>query len=143
MDQIIKNQPDWDKTINNNFAKFVKDKASSDVIYLNGASKSAKNGYPLWWRCNHLGIVDVYLIGGYIDLPTVPAGRKIDIFNIPGAGQVEFVQAQLFDDFLADTLYLTKSDNKTGTIAIHNSAKTDASAHTSGYQIIMMCPNNL
>ena len=143
MDQIIKHQPDWDKTINDNFAKFVKDRATSDLIYLNGASKSNKNSFPLWSQCYHLGIVDVYTIGGYIDLPTVPAGRKIDIFNIPGAGQVGHVQAHLFDDFLSDTLYITKSDNKPGTIAIHNSATSDAAAHTSGYQILVICPNNL
>ena len=142
MDQIIKHQPDWDKTINDNFAKFVKDRATSDLIYLNGASKSDRNSFPMWSECYHLGVVDMYTIQGYIDLPTIKAGQEIDILNVPNAGTVEFAECQLFDDFLTNTLYLHKS-NKLGTIAIHNSSTTDVSAHTSGYNIIMMCPNNL
>lgn len=142
MDQIIKNQPDWDKTINDNFAKFVKDKTTSDLIYLNGASKSNKNSFPMWSQCYHLGVVDMYVIDGYIDLPTIKAGQQIDILNVPNAGAVEFAECQLSDDFLVNTLYLIKS-NKPGTIAIHNSSATDVSAHTSRYQIIMTCPNNL
>lgn len=143
MDQIIKHQPDWDKTINDNFAKFVKERATSDLIYLNGASKSDKNSFPMWSQCYHLGVVDLYVIQGYINLPIVKAGQKIDILNIPNAGAVEFVEAQIFDDFLSDTLYLVKSDSKPGTIAIHNSATSDAAAHTSAYQILMTCPNEL
>lgn len=142
MDQIVKHQPDWDKTINDNFAKFVKDNTTSDLIYLNGASKSNKNSFPMWSRCYHLGVVDMYTIDGYIDLPTIKAGQQIDILNVPNAGAVEFAECQLSDDFLVNTLYLIKS-NKPGTIAIHNSSTTDVSAHTSRYQIIMTCPNNL
>lgn len=143
MDQIVKHQPDWDKTINDNFAKFVKGRGSSDVIYLNGASKADTHGFPLWWRCYHLGVVDMYIIEGYINLPTVSAGRKIDIFSIPGATKIDFIQAQLFDDFLSDTLYITKSNKADGTVAIHNSSTTDAAAHPSAYNILMMCPNTL
>lgn len=142
MNGIDSKQPDWDKPINDNFAKFVKDKATSDLIYLNGASKSNKNNFPIWSQCYHLGVVDMYTIQGYIDLPTIKAGQQIDILNVPNAGAVEFVQCQLSDDFLTNTLYLLKS-NKPGTIAIHNSSTTDVSAHTSAYNIIMMCPNNL
>lgn len=143
MEQIDKHQQDWDKPINDNFAKFVKDRASSDVIYLNGASKADTSGFPLWWQCFHLGVEDLYVIQGYINLPVVKAGRKIDIFSIPGATKIEGIQAQLFDDFLSNTLYITKSDNADGTVAIHNSSATDAAAHPSAYNILIMCPNTL
>lgn len=143
MDQIVKHQPDWDKTINDNFAKFARDNATSDLIYLNGASKSNRNSFPMWSQCYHLGVVDMYTIQGYIDLPTIKAGQVIDILNIPNAGVANFAECQLFDDFLTNTLYLVRNDQKPGTISIHNSSATDVSAHTSGYNIIMLCPNNL
>lgn len=139
MEQIDKHQQDWDKTINDNFAKFEEGSFTDNVIYLNGANKSTKHGFPLNWKRFDLGVVALYEIEGYIDLPTIKAGQEIDIINIPGAGALQFAIAQLADDFLSNNLYIHKS-SKPGTLCIHNSSTSDVAAHTSMYQILMTCP---
>ena len=141
MDQIIKNQPDWDDTINKNFSKFSNEVFSDNVIYLNGAKKNDAPGTQLFWRCSNLGEIKLYQIQGYLQLPTIADGQTIDVFNIPGiTGDVRAAMIMLKDGFLNDKIYLDYSSNP-GTFHIINYSGQAQQSWLARYGIWVICDN--
>lgn len=140
MKQIVKNQPDWDNPINENFSKFKNDDPSGNVIYLNGASKDDSN-FPMWWGCYHVGDIKFYVIDGYIGLPDVANGQQIDVFNIPGINsKVLSAFAQTKDGSRGDSFYLTDGTTN-GTFGVVNFSGETVRAHKARYTVLVICEN--
>lgn len=140
MEQLVKNQPDWDETFNRNFGKFGNSYYTDNVIYLNGTQKDT-NGGQIWWRCSTLGETKLYQIEGYVQLPTVAAGQTIDVFNIPGITSiVRSAIITLKDGFKADNVYLDKSSNP-GTFCINNYSSQTQNSWKAKYCIWVICDN--
>lgn len=141
MDQIIKNQPDWDDTINKNFSKFSNEGYSDNVIYLNGAQKADDSGAQLWWRCSNLGEIKLYQIQGYVNLPTIADGQTIDVFNIPGiTDTVRSMMLMLKDGFQDNKIYFDYSSTP-GTFHIINYSGKAQQPWTARYCIWVICDN--
>lgn len=142
MDKIIKNQPDWDDTINKNFSKFSNDDFSDNVIYLNGTQKHDNpGGTQLYWRCSTLGEIKLYQIQGYVQFPTLAAGQTIDVFNIPGiTGTVHSIMVMLKDGFQDNGIYIDYSSNP-GTFHIINYSGKAQQSWTARYGIWVICDN--
>ena len=140
MEQLVKNQPDWDETFNRNFSKFGNSDYTDNVIYLNGAQKDTSGG-QIWWRCSNLGETKLYQIEGYVQLPTVAAGQTIDVFNIPGlTSTVRSAMIVLKDGFKAGSIYLDKSGNP-GTFCISNYSGQTQNSCRAKYCIWVICDN--
>lgn len=140
MEQLVKNQPDWDEPLNRNFEKFWNSQFTDNIIYLNGAQKDTSGG-QLYWRCCALGETKLYHIEGYVQLPTVAAGQTIDVFNIPGiTSTVRSTMITLKDGFRGDGIYLDKSSNP-GTFCISNYSGQEQKSWKAKYCIWVICDN--
>ena len=141
MDQIIKNQPDWDDVINKNFAKFKQEGYTNNVIYLNGAAKD-DNKSPLWYRCLHLGETNLLEAEGFIKTPSLTAGQSIDIVNFPGVtGHIKTVVSQNVYGWKDNVPVLSKSNNP-GTLNLTNYSTSDVGAWEMGYSILAVYDND-
>lgn len=139
MEQLVKNQPDWDEPLNRNFEKFWNSQYTDNIIYLNGAQKD-DNGGQLYWRCCNLGEAKLYQIEGYLQLPTVAAGQSIDVFNVPGiTNTVRSTMVALKDGF-HEGIYLDKSSNP-GTFCISNYSGQEQKSWKAKYCIWVICDN--
>ena len=139
MEQLVKNQPDWDETFNRNFSKFGNSNFTDNVIYLNGAQKDT-NGGQIWWRCSNLGETKLYQIEGYVQLPTVAAGQTIDVFNIPGITSTVRSAMITLKDGSHEGIYLDKSSNP-GTFCISNYSVQTQNSWKAKYCIWAICDN--
>ena len=137
MEKIIKNQPDWDEPINENFAKFSSTDWSDNVIYLNGTQKDT--GLPLQWSKKGLGDITMFIIHGYVKLPDISNGQSIDVFNIPGINITDFQIGSVEDGAIEQT-YLTPSTNG-GTITFNNYSGQEQKAHSVKISIIIISNN--
>ena len=137
MERIIKNQPDWDNTINENFQKFSNTDWSDNVIYLNGAQKAM--AFPLQWSRKGLGDITMFVIQGYVKLPDISNGQSIDVFNIPGINITDF-QIESVEDGAIEQTYLTPSTNG-GTITFKNYSGQNQKAHSVRVSIIIISNN--
>ena len=141
MEQLVKNQPDWDDTFNKNFSKFGNSSFTDNVIYLNGAQKDT-NGGQLWWVCRSLGETNLYHIEGYLQLPAVAAGQTIDVFNVPGiTSTVRSAMIALKDGFVDNNVHLDTSSNP-GTFCIKNFSSQDQKSWKAKYCVWAVCDNN-
>ncbi|MCH9393178.1 hypothetical protein MM193_00500 [Limosilactobacillus reuteri] len=139
MEQIIKNQPDWDDVINKNFSKFSNSGFSNNVIYLNGAKKD--DTFPLWYRCYSLGECKIYAVQGYVDMPDLAPGQTVDVFNIPAITDTpRYVNVQTVASS-ADAV-LTQSESANGTFAIKNTSSSAINNWHPRYSMLIICNND-
>lgn len=140
MEQIIKNQPDWDDTINNNFSKFSHSEFSDNVIYLNGAKKDAN--LPLYYRYYNVGEFTIYTVQGYIGIPDLAAGQQIDVFNIPAITQkVRYLNVQTMDPSDTKAL-LDREEAPNGTFFVLNRSSNPIKDWYPRYSMLIICDND-
>lgn len=139
MQTLIKNQPDWDDTINKNFSKFSNSDFSDNVIYLNGAIKD--KGLPLWYRCYHIGEVKLFTVEGFIDMPDIKPGQTIDVFNIPAI--TSKVHGLLYNNFEASKqAFLNFNETAYGTFCIKNETTDVIKNWHPRYELLIVCDND-
>lgn len=139
MKQINKYQQDWDEPINENFSKFANDDFSDNVIYLNGATKDS--GFPLWYRCCHVGEVKFFFVNGFIDMPDLQSGQRIDVFNIPAISSK--VHHLIYNNAEASQpAFLDFNESANGTFSIKNISTEVIKDWHPRYTMLIVCDND-